>query len=168
MTTSTAVRSRINDTFRIAGGCSPGPKREANFVRRIISCVRAGRTPWGAMQYIREFEYGSGRTDVVTVVDDTALIAFEAKLERWRDALYQAYRNRAFASESYVILPHRIAFKTLRNEWLFNQYGVGLCTVRQGEIRVLISSSREPPVLNWLAERALVTLRGPYGDRAAA
>lgn len=145
----------------------PGPRFEANFVRRIVTCVRSGRTPWGAMEYLREFEYGTGRTDVLTVVEKSALIAFEAKLYRWRGALFQAYRNRAFASESYVILPCRAAEKAARHRETFERYGVGLCTVRKGEICVLIAGPRELPVQGWLAQRALTTIRDDHAQCAA-
>jgi hypothetical protein len=145
----------------------PGPRYEANFVRRIVTCVRSGRTPWGAMEYLREFEYGTGRTDVLTVVEQSALIAFEAKLQRWRAALFQAYRNRAFASESYVILPWRAAEKAVRYRETFEQYGVGLCTVRNGEIRVLIAGSRESPIQGWLAQRALTSIKDDYAQCVA-
>jgi hypothetical protein len=144
-----------------------GPRYEANFVRRIVTCVRSGRTPWGPMDYVREFEYGTGRTDVLTVVDESALIAFEAKLHRWRTALFQAYRNRAFASESYVILPWRAAQKAVRHRETFQRYGVGLCTVRRGEISVLIAGSRESPIQDWLAQRALTILKDDYAQCAA-
>jgi hypothetical protein len=144
-----------------------GPRYEANFVRQIVTCVRSGRTPWGAMEYMREFEYGSGRTDVLTLVEQTGLIAFEAKLERWRTALFQAYRNRAFASESYVILPWRVAQKAQHHSDVFQRYGVGLCTVRRGEISVLIAGQREVPIQAWLADRALRILRPDYGQLVA-
>ena len=146
---------------------TPGPRYEANFVRRIVTCVRSGRTPWGAMEYLREFEYGTGRTDVLTVVEQSALIAFEAKLHRWRPALFQAYRNRAFASESYVILPWRAAEKAARHRQTFERYGVGLCTVRKREICVLIAGSRESPIQSWLAQRALTTIKDDYAQCAS-
>jgi hypothetical protein len=35
------------------------------------------------------------------------IIAVEAKVKKWRDAIHQASANRWFASESYVLLPRR-------------------------------------------------------------
>ena len=37
----------------------------------------------------------------------TEIIAVEAKMDKWRDALDQACANRWFASQSYVLLPER-------------------------------------------------------------
>ena len=79
------------------------------------------------------------------------------QLTRWRGALRQAYRNRAFAHASYVVLPQPIAAKALAYRDEFEKYGVGLCTVELGRTRVLIAARDGPPLLQWLSDRALAT-----------
>ena len=59
---------------------------------------------------------------------DTSLLAFEAKLSDWRQALQQAYRYRYYADSAFVLLPAKNASAALRNEHLFETFGIGLWT----------------------------------------
>jgi len=58
-----------------------------------------------------------------------AIIAFEAKLLRWRDAVRQAVVYKRFADESYVVLPESNARPALESRGHFEQSGVGLLVV---------------------------------------
>lgn len=71
----------------------------------------------------------------------TKLIAFEAKLTRWRDALRQATAYRSFADKSYVVLSAPLATTAIKNAKEFRAEGVGLLVVKNGAIRTLISST---------------------------
>lgn len=138
------------------------PRFESSLVRQIVACVRAGRTPWGQLRYVKEFEYGPGRTDVLGLAEEDGLIAFEAKLTKWRDAVIQAYRNRAYVDLSYIVLPRAIAERATVFLPFFIQYGVGLCTIVESELKILIPGEKDQPIQGWLAQRARETLHGRY------
>jgi hypothetical protein len=57
------------------------------------------------------------------------IIAVEAKLSDWSRALVQAYRNRQFADESWVVLDHRCYKAAFAQLERFNTSGVGLASV---------------------------------------
>ena len=141
-----------------------GPRFEKNFVRQIIGCVRAGRTPWGALEYVKEFEYGPGRTDILGRTAADGLIAFEAKLEHWRHAVIQAYRNRAYVDLSYIVMPQIIAERLIDALPFFTKYGVGLCTVVASELRIVIPGETDQPIQGWLAEKARAAFQGRYAS----
>jgi hypothetical protein len=87
-------------------------KTERNLVRQFVRGLRDVSCPWGKVGVSSEFDYSRGRADLVVAAEDgNHLIAFEAKLQKWRDALQQAYRNLCFADSSYVILPRRTAMR---------------------------------------------------------
>ena len=81
--------------------------------RSMVCCftmhLREASSPWGIVRLGTEFYYQRGRADVVAVLEDGTVIAFEAKLKRWKDALRQAYRNLCFADASFVVTPREIA-----------------------------------------------------------
>jgi hypothetical protein len=108
-----------------------------------------------ARSVIREFGYGRGTTDIVSVGDDGEVVAFEAKLTRWRDALAQAYRNTCFAHRSFVVLPSLVAAKVSRFAAEFERRGVGLCAVQDGRLVVMQPAIRRDPVQPWLSEQAV-------------
>lgn len=56
------------------------------------------------------------------------VIAVEFKLSRWRRALNQAFRNRNFANESYVILDQNYSKRAVENVSAFKKANVGLIT----------------------------------------
>jgi hypothetical protein len=106
---------------------------------------------------LTEFEYTGGRTDIVTCnlhsKSRRKVIAYEAKLVRWRDAVTQAYRASAFAHHSYVLLPAKTAEVASRHESVFLQLQVGLCTIRDGRVEVLIRAPRTRPLIPAITKR---------------
>ncbi len=116
----------------------------------VASFVSLLSTFEGAMfeepSYALEFDYQRGRTDVVALAMDGTVVAFEAKLRDWREALHQAYRNRCFADLSYVILPMRVAERAARYEEVFSDRGVGLCCITPDGIRVLLPALHSVPL----------------------
>lgn len=101
-----------------------------------------------------EFDYQRGRADLVAVVADGAILAVEAKLSLWREALHQAYRNKCFAHFSYVALPPSVARKALKYEHEFRDREVGILSVAPGRIEVELPASWSEPVEPWLSGRA--------------
>lgn len=102
----------------------------------------------------REFDYGSGRVDVIAS-SGGSIHAFEAKLSRWREALQQATRARSFADYAYVVIPHASRFAALRYRQEFVRRGVGIVTVGldSGSCLELRAAVNRPP-LAWLTDRA--------------
>jgi hypothetical protein len=82
------------------------------------------------------------------------VVSFEAKLDRWKDAMHQAYRNTCYSHLSYVLLPEAVAFKAKDALPEFQRRGVGICTVRRGEVVVLHHPQAVEPLHPWLSERA--------------
>lgn len=132
------------------------------FLERIGACL-----PWLTHRICCEFDYTSGRTDVLSLSADHQIIAFEAKLTDWRKALHQAWRNTSFANRAYVVLPRHGAQQALRHRDQFEKRGVGLCVVDDGGIEVMIESTQNEPVLPWLHDKAKETLiaHGARSDR---
>jgi hypothetical protein len=127
---------------------------EAALVDAFVAEVSAGESPWTGLPLGREFEYQRGRADIVTAMIDGTVIAFEAKLTRWRDALQQAYRNRCFAHRSYVLLPVRAARIAHKFVPEFQRRGVGLCYVGDDGVVILLESPSTQPIQPWLSSRA--------------
>lgn len=136
-------------------------RTERDLVRRFIACLRSTDNPWGRVKLSQEFDYQRGRVDVVALTEgDGQLIAFEAKLERWRDALHQAQRNRCLAHTSYVVLPRKTAAVARRHEAEFARRNVGLCCLEDGVISLIFSPTPELPLEPWLLEQATAETRG--------
>jgi hypothetical protein len=127
---------------------------EQLLVDHFIEQVGSSGSPWGELRLSTEFDYQRGRTDVVALTAGGMVLAFEAKLTRWRDALHQAYRNLCFAHRSFVVLPRAAAERASRFPREFSRRNVGLCYVENGEIVVLLAPGHSDPVLPWLSERA--------------
>jgi hypothetical protein len=60
---------------------------------------------------------------------DVSVIAIEAKLRRWRDAIRQAAAYRRYADRAFVALPVAAAVLALRHRTEFAAAGVGLLVV---------------------------------------
>jgi hypothetical protein len=107
---------------------------------------------YGASTVVREFFYARGKTDVVFVLEDGEIVAFEAKLTRWRLALTQAYRNTCFAHRSFVVVPWRTATIAARYLSEFTRRGVGLCAVRGRSVCIIQEADSVDPVEPWLSD----------------
>jgi hypothetical protein len=67
------------------------------------------------------------------------MVAIEAKLTRWRDALEQAREYRQFADQAFVALPETSIPLARRHRADFETAGVGLLSVN-GQIKTIISA----------------------------
>lgn len=137
-------------------------RSERQLVRDFVRSLR--QSPWGPLAVTREFNYHRGKADVVGVCDAGSVVAFEAKLTRWRGALQQAYRNTCFAHRSYVLLPWQTA-QVARKYWAeFDKRKVGLCTVQSGQVVVLHEARSAAPLQPWLTAVASSQRRRTIGD----
>jgi len=105
-----------------------------------------------------EFDYASGRADLIGLGSNDFIHAFEAKLHRWRDALHQARRNTCFAHYCYVALPRRTAELALKSRGEFRRHGVGLVIVGAQHATIAIRPRRQAPLLPWLTKVALARI----------
>lgn len=130
---------------------------EQELVDEFLESIHSGVSPWGATA--TEFDYQSGRTDVIAIGAEDQLVAFEAKLTRWKVAVHQAFKNTCFADESYVVLPMRIAIRAYEQRGEFLKRRVGLCYVQDSDIVILIPAPRVSPLNLWLNAKATDHIR---------
>lgn len=79
--------------------------------------------------------------------------AFELKLTKWRRALIQAYRYKAFSDRVYVVLDHDSVGPALSNRVEFERVGVGLLSLTSSnEIRAHVEPRKFQPFSASLAE----------------
>lgn len=136
---------------------------EQKLVDRFVSLLGTARTPWGKVAFSREFDYSRGRTDVVAL-DGDVLIAVEAKLEDWKIALHQAYRNTCFAHRSFVLLPQKVALAAGVFRAEFQRRGVGLCYIDSASLVILQDSPLSAPLQPWLSSQAISHVRRTKAD----
>lgn len=88
-----------------------------------------------------------------------SIIAVEAKLSDWSRALGQAYRNRQFADESWVVLDHRFHRPAVAQLERFVRSGVGLISMElKGDLYVhhrAIAAPAMSSTKRWHAQAAL-------------
>ena len=129
-------------------------RKESGLVRALVRSLKQPDSPVVTLRHAREFDYVSGRTDVLGLLDDDSLVAFEAKLRDWRRALHQAWRNSSFANRAYVALPVGYEWVAEKHRDDFEQLGVGLCFVSGNGIDLAIASRYSEPLMPWLHQRA--------------
>jgi hypothetical protein len=73
------------------------------------------------------------------------IIAVEAKVSKWQEAVNQANRNRIFAHHSFIALPEKSAIR-VQNHSVFHQFGIGILGVsEQGSVRLIRSAEHNTP-----------------------
>lgn len=134
---------------------TPSFTSEMRLVEHFVGHLGTHDSPWGQqVSSNTEFYYQRGRTDVVSLTGGGDVVAFEAKLDRWRDALHQAYRNTCFAHFSYVLLPEHTAERAACFLGEFERRRVGLCSFGPAGIRVIYEAVRCEPLQPWLSAAA--------------
>lgn len=139
---------------------APSPKAEviyateASLVQKLTLIVQDATSAIQCLAITAEFNFRSGRTDLVGIDADADLHAFEAKLTKWKKALEQARRNSSYAHYAYVVLPSKAAAPALKARQEFERRGVGLVVVDHAGHTVEIAPRRSEPLLPWLTESA--------------
>lgn len=142
------------------GRALPVYTSEAALVEEFAAHAQRWKGPWGPLQLALEFDYAAGRVDLIALTRSNELLAFEAKLTRWRDALHQAFRNTFFASRSYVVLPRNAAERAASYAAEFQRRRVGLCALIDGTVQIVLAASViYRPVQPWLTTQAVVMIR---------
>ena len=132
---------------------------EQNLVEDFVRCIPSSPfSEFGAFTLSREFEYQRGRTDIILLTYENEVIAFEAKLRKWREALYQAYRNTCFAQYSYVVLNEGTAKNAIKHYDEFVERNIGICYIHDNEIKIIQKANRIKPLQYWLYDRARIEL----------
>lgn len=131
---------------------------EGDLITALLARLEGDISPWMTRSCLREFDYVSGRTDVLSLSWNDEVIAFEAKLSNWHKALHQAWRNTSFANRAYVVLPRDRAAAALRHRQEFEERGAGLCLVDSVSLEVVVESVAADPVIPWLHNKARKTL----------
>lgn len=127
---------------------------EAALVERFVGHLQSGRSAFGAVQVVTEWNHRSGSVDVLTRDKFDRLLAFEAKLSDWKRAYFQAYRNAAYADRVYVLLPENTVHRALKDREEFEFRGIGLCSFNGLTISVLIEPAEQDPLLLWIRKQA--------------
>lgn len=99
-------------------------------------------------------------------LNTTKIVAVEAKLLRWRDALAQATSYRRYADESYVALPEAYAQPALEGAEFFLAAGVGLLVVSEHGARRVIPAGKAR-THDWRREFVYSRLTFTGTDRSA-
>jgi hypothetical protein len=140
--------------------------RESDLVRRFVGALQSEALPWGPVEIACEWDYRTGITDVLARSPAGELLAFEAKLSDWRRALHQAYRNTVFATRAYVVLPASVAERAAKSCELFLRYQVGLCSVDETSVRVLIEAPQNEVLVPWLHRKAIDFFEKEFRERS--
>jgi len=129
--------------------------RESQLVNELEGMLVSKENPFSQLTIACEFNYVEGKVDVIAANDAGELFSFEAKLNRWRNAVHQAYRNTSFSHYSYVVLPAQAAQHALKRRHEFDLRGIGLCAVGVDGIKVEIPAARKTPLRPWLTNTAM-------------
>lgn len=119
----------------------------------------------GHILFSTEFDYSRGRTDIIILNHRNELIAIEAKLNNWRNALHQAYRNTCFAKLSYILVPESTAKTASKYLPEFSKRSVGLCFISQDKINIAVEAKYNIPLQDWLHQKAIQSVKN--GDKYA-
>jgi hypothetical protein len=124
-------------------------KLEAELVDAIANYLKLAKNPFSCIDIAFEFNYKNGKTDIVATNNDGCLFAFEAKLKKWKIALFQSYRNSSFA-----LIPISQVKHAIKSSHEFEKRGVGLCSFDESSILIEIPAKKKNPIQPWLTESA--------------
>jgi len=139
-------------------GVSGDFRSEREMVDVLLAFLTSGASPWCLSGMQTEFEYSNGRTDVIGLLGSNIVLALEAKLTKWREALQQAYRNTCFAHQSLVVLPWEVAERASAYRQEFVRRNVGLCGVRLDGVVMLIEPCGIEPLMPYLTSKAIALM----------
>lgn len=99
-------------------------------------------------------------------VEQSEVIAIEAKLTKWREALDQAIEYRHYSDRSYVLLPHFCVEIAIRHIHEFKRAGVGILSYNPKAVEKILEAKPSRSHL-WHREYALSRLTQNRSRRAA-
>lgn len=129
-------------------------KEELQLVKKFRKTLETESNSFELKKTDIEFKHLTGRTDVIGISKDGELVAIEAKLKNWKSALYQAYKNTSFANYSYVLLPPESLKSAIKNKEEFIKRKVGILTLDNGEIKIILKAERIFPFIPRLTKEA--------------
>jgi len=135
-------------------------KFESDLVKDFQTVIFGAPNTFAVIAVASEFNYVEGKVDLIAKNSNGDLVAFEAKLSRWRNALNQAYRNSSFAHYSYVVLPETTLENAVSRINEFERRGVGLCFLGSSGLRVEIPATKKNPIQPWLTSIAMSYIDG--------
>lgn len=112
--------------------------------------------------YFKEWQGLFGIPDYVCFSKlDTGIkvVSFELKLRNWRGAMIQAFRYRSFSDYSYVVLPEETAWKAYRHINVFQKYGIGLISFKDGQYTIMYRPMLNQPLSCKLREKAEIIIK---------
>lgn len=112
-----------------------------------------------------EVKVAGRRADLVALSAD-ALVAVEAKLARWRQAVRQAVAYQVWAARAYVALPFPRAIRAVRDRPRFEAEGIGLLAVLDGDVRTFWPAAPSPRLFPALSDFVRARLAAPPRSRA--
>lgn len=133
------------------------PYKESDLVKEFILAT-SHKTPFLLNKVAKEFNYLSGRIDLIARNKSKRLYSFEAKLKQWKIAAHQAFRNTSLSHFSYVLLPSDVAKIVVKFKGDFLERRIGLATIENGRIKILIAAPYNDPIQPWLTESAFTYL----------
>lgn len=128
---------------------------EQHLVSQFVEILKRKTSPFSICGTASEFNYNSGSVDLIADNESDELVAFEAKLSKWKEALVQAYRCSSFAHYSYVVIPQSEIPKALKRKHEFTRRGIGLCGVEKSNLKIELEADRKEPLMPWLTKRAI-------------
>ena len=131
--------------------------KESDLVEEFILAT-SQKTPFLIRKIAKEFYYLSGRIDLIARNKSKRLYSFEAKLKQWKIAVHQAFKNTSLSHFSYVLLPYNVANSVVKFKSDFIEKRIGLATIEDGRIKILIAAPYNNPIQPWLTESAFLYL----------
>lgn len=128
---------------------------ETQLVSDLSDCLTSSQKPFDVEHFAYEFNYINGRVDLLAIKGKGTILSFEAKLSKWKIALNQAYRNSSFTHYSYVVLPDKQIKYAMKNSKEFQIRGVGLCSVKDENLNIIMLAPKKKPLQPWLTKKAL-------------
>ena len=130
---------------------------EKIMVDTFIEYLETKDNIWGSVSFNTEFNYQRGKTDLVAISKSGKVLAFEAKLKKWKIALQQAYRNKCFADLSFVLLPESYISTAQKNKDEFDRRGVGLCYItKNNNVNIVFNAKPSEPLQPILRDKAFL------------
>lgn len=128
---------------------------ESDLLETFGTHLKQRDSPFRNLLLATEFDFTTGRSDLLGFDQASKVVAFEAKLDRWRTAVHQAYRNASFADLSFVVLPERAAATAMASQYEFGRRNIGLISVSELGMEILLSPEERPVLRPQLRERAV-------------